>query len=85
MQDQIIDSTNSSRRAESTTDTWRLFLKALIKTGLSIGRSVGAVGRGVYSEASKIVAEARAELDRDEKAKAGTAEPGASTEPGASN
>jgi hypothetical protein len=52
-------------------------LKALIKTGISLGRNIKAVGQAVYSEAGKVVAEAKAELDRDEKAKAGSADSGA--------
>jgi hypothetical protein len=75
MQSQLSDSMNTT--AESTGEAWRLFLKALIKTGLSLGRNVQAIGQTVYSEASKVVAEAKAELDRDAKAKAAGDESGA--------
>ncbi|MCU1292954.1 MAG: hypothetical protein JWP08_1804 [Bryobacterales bacterium] len=78
MQQHIIDPTNPRPTAESTGDTWRLFLKALIKTGLLVVRNIQAMGQRVYSEANKVVAEAKAELDREKKPKTGASDLGES-------
>ena len=44
---------------------WRLLFKVVIKRGIVLGRNLQSLGQGVYTEANKVVTEARAELDRE--------------------
>lgn len=55
---------------------WRLLFKTVIKKGILLGRSVQAVGQGVYEEADKLVMEAKAELEKNENTKAGASHAG---------
>jgi hypothetical protein len=57
---------------------WRLLFKVVIKQSILLGRTVQDLGKTVYSEANKVVTEARADLDREHKHKDATTGLGAS-------
>jgi hypothetical protein len=57
---------------------WRLLFKVVIKRSILLGRSVQGLGQTVYSEANKVVTEAKAELDRERRNKDGAADWGGS-------
>jgi hypothetical protein len=48
---------------------WRLLFKVVIKRSILLGRTVQGLGQSAYSEANKVVTEARAELDREQRNK----------------